>query len=1048
MADTGIKFVITANDKASPVVARTRAGLESISRQLAQLRTAYIAFQGAMGLSGGIRALAEFSDQVRLVDARLKLAAGSARTFAEAQAFSYRVAAQTGAGYEAVATLYGRLAQSAQGLGLSQQQVAATTEMTAKALLVSGASAGESASVIRQFSQALGSGVLRGDEFNSIMENGGRLAKALADGLGLPIGRLRELAEQGLLTTDVVVRALESQRAAIEAEAAAMPQTVGRALSSLRDQFGQSVRAFDQATGATEAVSGALLALGRNMETVLGGAAVAAAGALAAAMTRMTLSAASSVAAMRAKIAEDLRAAASARVIAANEVAKAQAMLASAQAAVAASSGMARLSLVQNTLVPAQQRLAAAQAAHNATMAAGTVVARGLSAALGFMGGPLGLITTLLAAGATAWAVWGDRAQTAADKAKSAVDAARDAAERFRREQKFGAGDEGTLRAGIDALEQRERLLNESVARTRSKGAEAELRRVRNELAQRRQDLLEMERASLDRQEGANGPNALGAELLGKGFDKFVAQFRKKLDPLGAALKELRDEAAKAMIPLDSARFRQAEALLRKSFAEKNGEDRSSARIAAAKAAADAELEILKDGLARAQAAYDAALEDRLISARGYYIAKTAIEQQGIDAEIARTRALAAEQGRIVVAGKNESERLRARGEVAKLEADLIALNNRRADVEQANARRAAQAERELADALAQARDELAQLTGTDTAESRRAAIERSYRDLRARLSAQSDAAGVSLVDRLIDIKAVAGNLAYMEQAWRLALDNMKNAQQAAQIQADAGLITQSGFQQRVAESSRDAATALAALLPAMEQAANTLGNPESIARIAAWKNELASVQNVVDPLAASLDTAIKSGFEDLFTSIGSGAKTAKEAFLDFARSVLSAINKIASQRLAEELFGNLKSSGGTSAGGLISSALKSIGFAGGGYVSGPGSATSDSIPARLSAGEYVVRAAAVRRFGVAFFDAVNGLARPPGLISGRMAMAAGGVVPALHATTPAQTAPQSVRIVNAIDPELARDFLESPAGERVVLNIVTRNANLVRNVL
>ena len=54
------------------------------------------------------------------------------------------------------------------------------------------------------------------------MENGGRLAKALADGLGLPVGRLRELAEQGLLTTDVITRALDSQRDALQREAAAL----------------------------------------------------------------------------------------------------------------------------------------------------------------------------------------------------------------------------------------------------------------------------------------------------------------------------------------------------------------------------------------------------------------------------------------------------------------------------------------------------------------------------------------------------------------------------------------------------------------------------------------------------------------------------------------------------------------------------------------------------------------------------------------------------------------------------------------------------------
>lgn len=110
------------------------------------------------------------------------------RRSSRAQQDAYRIAARTGAGFEAVATLYRRLAQAARSLGLSQEQIARTTEITALALRVSGASAAESASVVRQLAQAIGSGVLRGDEFISIMDNGSRLAQALADGLGQPVG--------------------------------------------------------------------------------------------------------------------------------------------------------------------------------------------------------------------------------------------------------------------------------------------------------------------------------------------------------------------------------------------------------------------------------------------------------------------------------------------------------------------------------------------------------------------------------------------------------------------------------------------------------------------------------------------------------------------------------------------------------------------------------------------------------------------------------------------------------------------------------------------
>lgn len=122
--------------------------------------------------------------------------------------------------------------------------------------------------------------------------------------------------------------------------------------------------------------------------------------------------------------------------------------------------------------------------------------------------------------------------------------------------------------------------------------------------------------------------------------------------------------------------------------------------------------------------------------------------------------------------------------------------------------------------------------------------------------------------------------------------------------------------------------------------------------------------------------------------------------------------------------------------------------FAAGGLVSGPGSATSDSIPARLSAGEYVVRAAAVRQVGVAFLDSLNGLSVGPRFKGGELAFAAGGLVPEVKVPPAQPQMNQAVRIVNAIDPGVTHDHLQSPAGERVIVNIIGRNARAIRSAL
>jgi lambda family phage tail tape measure protein len=184
-----------------------------------------------------------------------------------------------------------------------------------------------------------------------------------------------------------------------------------------------------------------------------------------------------------------------------------------------------------------------------------------------------------------------------------------------------------------------------------------------------------------------------------------------------------------------------------------------------------------------------------------------------------------------------------------------------------------------------------------------------------------------------------------------------------------------------------------------------------------------------------------------MFESLATGAATASEAFSQFASSVLQAIAQIAAQKLAQSLFSTGGGAGGAGGGGLggFVSALFAAGFARGGYVSGPGTSTSDSIPARLSAGEYVVRAAAVRRVGVGLLESINGMARGPRVHRGRLAFADGGLVPQVAAQPQVN---QSVRIVNSVDPGLIHDQLQTPAGERVIVNVIGRNSRAIRAAL
>ncbi len=598
-----------------------------------------------------------------------------------------------------------------------------------------------------------------------------------------------------------------------------------------------------------------------------------------------------------------------------------------------------------------------------------------------------------------------------------------------------------------------------------------------------------------------DGAKAIIADLKGnlvKRLDE-LASFRDSLfDPKPIEVKAPKIQADPELLQR-----------LTKPKAVKPAQDTTGAQSTLMKAQLDAEFALLKDGLNRQQTALDAALEDRLVSVRDYYTQKTALEQREVDAEIARKQQELARSQQVANTGKSENDRLRAKAEVAKAEADLITLNNRRTDIEQANARKAAQAERELADALAQAREELAQITGTATDADRQSAIERSYRDLRARLAAESDADGVSLIDRLINVKAAQANLAALEAQWRQVTERLRNAQEAIQTQQQAGLLTEAQARQQIVALQQQSATEMERLLPTMQQAAQAIG-PDAVIRVQAWRNELDRTKLTVDEMAP-LWNRIGESFGGALNGMITGAQTWRSALASIFQQVADAFLQqiviqpfqqwiaMQARMLALKLgfiqqeqtvdaaasaakvaqkttettavvsMDAAKAGAGAAASqasipyvgpalavaamvAMVAAVMALLGgikkFAGGGLVSGPGSATSDSIPARLSAGEYVVRAAAVRQVGVAFLDSLNGLSAGPRFKGGELAFAAGGLVPEVKVPPAQPQMNQAVRIVNAVDPGVTHDHLQSPAGEKVIVNIIGRNARAIRAAL
>ena len=249
-------------------------GVESISQQLARLQSFYAGLAGIQGLKSMAADLAATADEVNNLQARIKLVTGEGENFKQSWQGATEVALRTHSALEETGVLFTRLAQAGKDAGLStaaaSAQSLALTETINQAIQLSGAGAQASSAAITQLVQGLQGGALRGDEFNSVMEQSPRLAKALADGLGVTTGELRKMAEAGALTSDTVIKALKGQSDTVASEFNKLPPTVGRALQDLSTQWTLYVGDTDKATGASAAAATAINALASNLKTIAG----------------------------------------------------------------------------------------------------------------------------------------------------------------------------------------------------------------------------------------------------------------------------------------------------------------------------------------------------------------------------------------------------------------------------------------------------------------------------------------------------------------------------------------------------------------------------------------------------------------------------------------------------------------------------------------------------------------------------------------------------------------------------------------------------------
>ena len=209
------------------------------------------------------------SDELTNVQNRLRLVTQGESELAAVQQELFSISEDTRSSFEGTATIFSRLAQSSDELGKSNTQLLSFTKSLNQAIVLSGASAIEAKAGLIQLSQGLASGALRGDELRSVLEQLPAVARVIAKDLGVTIGQLRLLGQEGKITSDVIIGAFERASTQLEQDFATTVPTIGQSFTVLENKILSTVGSINEATGASESLASGVLLLAENLDGVV-----------------------------------------------------------------------------------------------------------------------------------------------------------------------------------------------------------------------------------------------------------------------------------------------------------------------------------------------------------------------------------------------------------------------------------------------------------------------------------------------------------------------------------------------------------------------------------------------------------------------------------------------------------------------------------------------------------------------------------------------------------------------------------------------------------
>lgn len=1047
-------------EAAANKLGKTRAGVESISKQLERLQRL-----GAVGLglhlfSGGIAGLARTADEFNNYQSRITLVSKSnqeaSRTFRQLMT----VANDTGQLFGATAELYTRVYR-AMGDRANSQELLQFTKTINQSMVVSGANAQEASAAIIQLSQGMASGTLRGEEFNSVAEQAPVILEMLQKSLGKTRGELRKMAEDGELTTEVVLRAVRESAEGVQAQYDQMPKTIGRAVNELTNAWMQFIGQTDGALSASSVAATVISTLAQHLN-LLGNAALVVGVIMSGRLLAGFVATTASIIRQQAALAVSNTTMVARAAI---EVKAAQSALAMARATDAEAAAVVRLTA-------ANRALAAAKGAAIASSAGGGLMA--------LAGGPIGVAIIAVMGLVTAYQYLKEReaeleAQYNQTQAaiQNNIDKTRELIELRKQGQVGGFSDRFTqVNANNAELAAAQAQLDELI---------------------RKRDMLQATQNS--------------ALLSG-----VATNYGKELEELNYKIKTLTDStqhlADQQKILADITQTQMSAAL---EHAVGNSDQLALKFAALAGTNAPAAMQLVADSIKKAEGEMTSIKGelDKMISKLNQELAdatmttaqqmdamrikieqaaKAAGDVEGYKVLIATLDTVIALQAQVANAkqakeGKNYLEGLRERqltqgmttaqrikhdNRKKGLQGDDLAEADALADKIQAGeSRRRGGGRRGGGGSKKSAVDKAAEneqknlelhiqylrLTGQEV-KANLTDVESRYNRMIGEFQKAGNVDGINLIKKILPLEQAKVQVDGLQTEINKLFQNQSAQEQSIQAQVQTGLITHLAGQQKLKEVYAQTVSEIEKQLPLLERLAKMPGQQGEQARamLEQMKLKIVELKTAGNELQKAFEDGLTRGIESSLMGLAQGTMTLKDAIKNLALTVVNAMAQVAAQQLALQAVSGITGLFGGAAGASVMAAT-------GGYIRGPGTGTSDSIPARLSNGEFVVREAMVRKYGVGFLHAINrgrlagfangGLVsspampqyRDPGLTTSMQDGTAGQI----QVSAPPVNIKQTLAVDSA---ELFTAGIGTVAGERAVMTTLIANKDTIKQAL